>query len=713
MSGYLTSHAKPSLEGGGDRQGGRASGSDLSTVPRPNESVLKMSSRRYRYQDGWKRALRHIAAAGAFSAEVDGTDRTVKDVFFRLSGVPLDAFFSVYRQRYGAAAADYARDAREKWRRGEVTMSGLVSQRLYAVIPAFMSTADKQRVVAALWRRYATRSHRYMYVGRDVSVNDAMARVEEHFDKLLSFGNLALSLTSRFEWLTDNDAVETRRLVANFVDDQKAMAFTTARASVVVMRAAMQDNSTRNLDTLSHSFAVGEHVLTLKADPLRVGLLVSESAFARIEPPSRFDVRGIGSVVALVVVAVVIFGAVSTWPNGSSSGGGYSGSGGYGGRGYGAGGGSGRSGSSGSGSAGHVGGAGPASAGGHGGSSGSEQSVTTSSDSAAGGASGAAGAGDGRHALSSAQIAARVHGAGSSPSRDRSFAATGGAPNTPPPKPTPRAVRKHVVLAPVAKPTHALSPNVAFQTADQEPPGCSPRRVARVGSEGTSVDLDDGEHVVISNAGIMRIHASSWATGEDVTVCAATNRHGLQSVSIEAPKHYAKVQGTLAYISRPQPVSCSDQELGSMGEDGQVLKTTDGATYAVSANGIMRIHASEWSTGDSLLVCTARVHDGEIAGGLTNPRHYATVQATRLGVAAPSTVSCKTSRVVAVEKGGQTLELSGHVTYQISSAGIMRIHVANWTTGEAVQVCISSAKSGADASIENAAHYAKVQATRY
>jgi hypothetical protein len=115
-----------------------------------------MSSRRYRSKAGRDWTRWHIAQAGAFSAQVDGSDRIVKDVFFRLAGPALVAFFTVYRRRYGAEAAMYAYNTREKWRRGEVRISAVVSQRLYSIMPPFMSSDEKRQVIEVLWKRYAT-----------------------------------------------------------------------------------------------------------------------------------------------------------------------------------------------------------------------------------------------------------------------------------------------------------------------------------------------------------------------------------------------------------------------------------------------------------------------------------------------------------------------------------------------------------------------------
>ncbi len=217
--------------------------------------------------------------------------------------------------------------------------------------------------------------------------------------------------------------------------------------------------------------------------------------------------------------------------------------------------------------------------------------------------------------------------------------------------------------------------------APPAPPGCSSVRVARVGDGGVTIDFDDGRRVVVSSGGLMRIAAQQWSTGDQLVACAATTRNGDRVVSVNAVRHYSKVQSTVVGTSVARPVSCSAKMPVSMGDDWRVLRTTDGITYEVSGNGLMRVAAAQWSTGDELAVCSARMGDGEVAAGLTNAKHYSAVQASVTGMAAASTVACTTRAVVAVDPDGETVEVSGHRIYRVSSAGLMRVAVTQWTTG--------------------------------
>ncbi|MDT5015070.1 MAG: hypothetical protein QOD39_1230, partial [Mycobacterium sp.] len=236
-----------------------------------------MRSRRGRWHRLGDRAAWHAAAADAFSAEVDGTDHIVKESFFRLSGTARERLFAAYARNFGEAAAAYARETVPSWRSGEVRMSARVAQRLYALMPPFMSSAERRRIIEVLWRRYAGASTKYLYVGPDVGADEVIAAADAHFEALLTFGNLPLRLSARFEWLSGNDAVAARRLLAEFGAHEKDVLLTTARAQVAAMQEAMRNKKVRWFQALSHAMQLGRHRLVIGADPLRQGLLLTDS----------------------------------------------------------------------------------------------------------------------------------------------------------------------------------------------------------------------------------------------------------------------------------------------------------------------------------------------------------------------------------------------------------------------------------------------------
>ena len=153
-------------------------------------------------------------------------------------------------------------------------------------------------------------------------------------------------------------------------------------------------------------------------------------------------------------------------------------------------------------------------------------------------------------------------------------------------------------------------------------------------------------------------------------------------------------------------ISCQDQKIASVADGGATVATTDGGSYSVtgSDHGVMRYEASQWSTGDAVVVCRS----GSSAS-ISNPAHHTKVQADYTGATTSSELNCRNRTIASVADGGATVATTDGGSYSVTGSdhGVMRYEASQWSTGDAVVVC----RSGSSASISNPAHYTKVQAT--
>jgi hypothetical protein len=158
--------------------------------------------------------------------------------------------------------------------------------------------------------------------------------------------------------------------------------------------------------------------------------------------------------------------------------------------------------------------------------------------------------------------------------------------------------------------------------------------------------------------------------------------------------------------------ACNQTVIASVEDDGATVRLSNGSTYTISTNGVMRYSAAQWSTGDTVTACLTRGIDGTTAASISNPAHYDKLQATLESSGGESEVSCDDERLTRVADGGSSVDASGGGAYEVSSAGVMRYSAAQWSTGDAVQICRTSLSNGNVAvSIANPAHYDKLQAT--
>src|SRR5438046_592818 len=95
---------------------------------------------RRRYTD-WSQ--QHAEERRRISSLYGGVDEDVRQVFFNLAPATLKAIFADYREQNGTAACAYAKKAYQKWKGGQVQMSGQVSERLLAIVSRWLDFAVK------------------------------------------------------------------------------------------------------------------------------------------------------------------------------------------------------------------------------------------------------------------------------------------------------------------------------------------------------------------------------------------------------------------------------------------------------------------------------------------------------------------------------------------------------------------------------------------
>jgi hypothetical protein len=128
---------------------------------------------------GIERALQHIREAEELTRELGGTDKDVKEYFFRLSHRELGKVLELYGQRHGDKARLYAEETIPRWRSGSVKMAGQTAARLFDLLPPLMPLSDKYRLAENLWRHVGPSSKRRLRVGLDATLEEAVAKAQE------------------------------------------------------------------------------------------------------------------------------------------------------------------------------------------------------------------------------------------------------------------------------------------------------------------------------------------------------------------------------------------------------------------------------------------------------------------------------------------------------------------------------------------------------
>lgn len=221
--------------------------------------------RRYRrsYNPGYEAARKHVQEAEALSRELGGTDVDVKEYFFSLSGKELQKVLNAYGKKFGKQKLDYAIETLPSWRSGARRMSGLVASRLFSLLPNFMPTKQKFKLVESLWAHCTSLTHQKYYIGKNASPNEVSEKVRERFNEVVKSYYINDGITNRFKWLSQNDSTLCQDLQNHFLklnrDQLSKLSYN--RISILIDEINKDDEIHK---VMNHEFKVGGHVVELE-----------------------------------------------------------------------------------------------------------------------------------------------------------------------------------------------------------------------------------------------------------------------------------------------------------------------------------------------------------------------------------------------------------------------------------------------------------------
>jgi len=258
---------------------------------------------------GRDRALEHIAAAHRLSEELGGTDKDVKAYFFALPPPLLVRILNEYEAQHGIRAREYAEATMPNWRTGRVTMSGLVAERLFSLLPPTMPIAAKYKLTEGLWRHVGPKSKKRLRVGIETPLDEVLESVRAHIDEVVLSYRVPPTLERRFNWLADGDVGIKQDLLNYLRQMEKGLVVEGARTQLPVMLDHLKSPASEQTHRLSQTLIVGNHHLEILLDRTFEGVALEEWSPA-VRPRGA---TGSGSgvfwfwVIAAIVVAYLVF----------------------------------------------------------------------------------------------------------------------------------------------------------------------------------------------------------------------------------------------------------------------------------------------------------------------------------------------------------------------------------------------------------------------
>ena len=245
-----------------------------------------------RRNPGLEQAREHIEAARRLTIELGGTDKDVKDYFFGLNATQLNAVLAAYEKAFGTRPRVYAEATIPEWRSGRVSMSGLVAERLFSVLPGMMPIEKKYDLVKSLWESKCPTSNKTVYIGPDTPVEEISEYVRRHLHNVVHDYQVPETIVGRFKWLA-NDDVDLQQKLYNYFLQLNREVVTQAANDRVPRLLEQVKNAQAVRSHITQQLRVGNHSLELVLHPDASG--ISESAPRRLQQGS-----GCLSVVLLV-----------------------------------------------------------------------------------------------------------------------------------------------------------------------------------------------------------------------------------------------------------------------------------------------------------------------------------------------------------------------------------------------------------------------------
>ena len=258
---------------------------------------------------GWEYAKKHIEEARQLSFALGGTDRTVKNYLFGLSGVELENVLSQYGWNYGEIPESYARKTLPLWRSGKVQMSGMVAERLYRFLPPTMPLETKYDIAEELWKYVGPSSSKTLRFGPGVAVDEIVANVENHISTVVVEYEIPSGLQSRFDWLASDDVGFKQKLLNHLRNLDKRLVVEAARLQAGVMLQHLHDDQAKQTHLFAHTLTVGKHKLKLISDRNALGCIFEEFSIdgRNVDFTWLWWLLGIGVVVAVILGVAGVF----------------------------------------------------------------------------------------------------------------------------------------------------------------------------------------------------------------------------------------------------------------------------------------------------------------------------------------------------------------------------------------------------------------------
>lgn len=225
----------------------------------------RRSNYRHNTYSGVDYARGHLAQAIAFSREIGGNDKDVKEYFFSLPADELDIILTDYGKKFGEQPENYARRTFHAWKTGARGMSGLVAKRLFELLPHHMPLSQKYKLAENVWHHFGPMSSHYYTIGPAADIDTLANIVAEKLDATVTAYTIPEHIKNRFLWLAAGDVNITEHLLNHFRQAQKKLAIQKLWLEISVLQQQVQNHPDKT-EIARSEIRVHKHTISISVN---------------------------------------------------------------------------------------------------------------------------------------------------------------------------------------------------------------------------------------------------------------------------------------------------------------------------------------------------------------------------------------------------------------------------------------------------------------
>lgn len=205
------------------------------------------TSQKYKSSGYNKGAADHMRERRELSREVYGLDSEIIAMIFRLPLERKEKLLCIYQKAHGSVSSEYAREAWNDWARKSRGISGQTAKRFISLVPKIFSFEERYDLVAKLYASTRRVESHYLEIVIGCS-EESISQIEPLFNRLCSKPlehKLPESVTKFVAWVSDNDSITSRKLMAAIETENSLAVVKSARVEISRLINAIRDADQR------------------------------------------------------------------------------------------------------------------------------------------------------------------------------------------------------------------------------------------------------------------------------------------------------------------------------------------------------------------------------------------------------------------------------------------------------------------------------------